>query len=89
MMLAPKLTMANLEESKPALGQISSVLVRFEKRVIVFSRLNEFVIIVGLETEVPNPMSELIARYIKTAASKAPDLPSPLQTVEVFPSGDS
>jgi len=80
--------MTDLEESKPTLGQISSVLVRFEKRVFVFSRLNEFVIIVGLETEVPNPMSELIASYIKTAASRAPDLPSPMHTAELFPSAD-
>ena len=83
MMLAPKLTMTDLEKSKPALGSISSVLVRFEKRVFVFSRLDEFVIIVGLETEVPTPLPDLIANHIKTAASRAPDLPLPLETVHV------
>ena len=88
MMLAPKLTMTELEKSKPNLGEISSVLVRFEKRVFVFSRLNEFVIIVGLETEVPTPLPELVAAHIKIAASRAPDLPTPLETVQVSPAID-
>ncbi len=83
MMLAPKLTMNDLEKSKPTLGSISSVLVRFEKRVFVFSRLDEYVIIVGLDIEVPTPLPELIASHIKTAASRAPDLPLPLETVHV------
>ena len=83
MTLAPRLTMNELEKSKQNLGSISSVLVRYEKRVFVFSRLNEFVIIVGLETEVPTPLPELVATHIKTAASRAPDLPSPLETVQV------
>jgi hypothetical protein len=83
MMLAPKLTMNDLEKSKPALGSISSVLVRFEKRVFVLSRLDEYVVIVGLDVEVPTPLPELIASHIKTAASMAPDLPLPLETVHV------
>lgn len=83
MVLAPKLTMNDLEKSKPTLGSISSVLVRFEKRVFVFSRLDEYVIIVGLDIEVPTPLPELIASHIKIAASRAPDLPLPLETVHV------
>ena len=83
MMLAPKLTMTDLEKSKPNLGSISSVLIRFEKRVFVLSRLNEHVIIVGLDVEVPTPLPDLIANYIKTAASRAPDLPLPIETVHV------
>ena len=89
MSLAPSLTMDELEKSKPSLGSISTVLVRFAKRVFVLSRFNEYVIVVGLEIEVPTPLPELIASLIKTAASGAPDLPSPLQTVEVLPSADS
>ena len=83
MILAPKLTMNDLEKSKPNLGTISSVLVRFEKRVFVLSRLDEYVIIVGLDVEVPTPLPELVASHIKTAASRAPDLPLPLETVHV------
>ena len=88
MMLAPKLTMNDLEKSKPALGSISTVMVRFEKRVFVFSRLDEFVIIVGLDIEFPTPIPELIANHIKTAASLAPDLPLPLETVHVSATTD-
>ena len=83
MMLAPRLTMHELEKSKPALGVISSVLVRFEKRVFVFNRLDEYVIIVGLDVVIPTPMQENIAKLIKIAASEAPDLPSSEETVQV------
>jgi hypothetical protein len=83
MMLAPRLTMNELEMSKPNLGSISSVLVRFEKGVFVLSRLNEFVIVVRLDVEIPTPVPELINQLIKDAASRAPDLPPPPQKVEV------
>jgi hypothetical protein len=83
MMLAPRLTMNELEKSKPNLGSISSVLVRFEKRVFVLSRLNELVIAVGLDVDIPTPVPELINGLIKSAARRAPDLPSPLEKVEV------
>jgi hypothetical protein len=89
MSLAPQLTMDELEKSKPTLGSISTVLVRFAKRVFILSRFNEYVIVVGLDIDVSTPLPELIADLIKTAASDAPDLPSPLQTVEVLPSADS
>jgi hypothetical protein len=89
MSLAPQLTMDELEKSKPTLGSISTVLVRFAKRVFILSRFNEYVIVVGLDIDVSTPLPELIADLIKTAASGAPDLPSPLQTVEVLPSADS
>lgn len=82
MALSSRLTMHELE-NKPALGSISSVLVRFEKRVLVFSRLDEYVIIVGLDVEIPTPVPEMIAGLIKTAASESPDLPLPLQTAQV------
>jgi hypothetical protein len=89
MSLAPQLTMDELEKSKPTLGSISTVLVRFAKRVFILSRFNEYVIVVGLNIDVSTPLPELIADLIKTAASGAPDLPLPLQTVEVLPSADS
>jgi hypothetical protein len=83
MALSSRLTMHELGNGKQALGSISSVLVRFERRVLVFSRLNEYVIIVGLDVEIPTPVPEMIAGLIKTAASESPDLPAPLQTAQV------
>jgi hypothetical protein len=89
MSLSSQLTMDDLEKNKPVLGSISTVLVRFAKRVFVLSRFNEYVIVVGLDIEVPTPLPDLIANLIKTAAISAPDLPVPLQTVKVSPSVDS
>jgi hypothetical protein len=89
MSLSSQLTMTELEKSKPTLGSISSVLVRFAKRVFILSRFNEYVIAVGLEIEVPTPLPDLITNLIKTAASDAPDLPPFLQTVKLIPSSDS
>jgi hypothetical protein len=89
MSLSSQLTLDELEKSKPTLGSISTVLVRFAKRVFVLNRFNEFVIAVGLDVEVPTPLPDLIANLIKTAASSAPDLPLPLQTVELSPSAES
>jgi nucleoside-specific outer membrane channel protein Tsx len=80
--LAPRLTMNELGKTKPSLGSISSVLVRSDKGVFVFSRLDEFIIVVGLDVEIPTPVPELVARLIKSAASRSPDLPSPSETVE-------
>ena len=86
MAISPQLTMDELEKEKPSLGQISMVLVRFAKRVFLLSRFNEFVIVVGLDIEIPTPLPERIAGLIKSAARRAPDLPLRLQTVEVVPS---
>jgi len=89
MSLAPRLTMDELEKSRPTLGTINTVLVKFAKRVFVLSRFNEYVIVVGLNVEIPTPVPELITSLIKTAACEAPDLPAPLQTVELSPSSES
>lgn len=75
--------MNELGKTKPSLGPISSVLVRSDKGVFVFSRLNEFIIVVGLDAEIPTSVPELVGRLIKSAASRAPDLPSPSETAEV------
>jgi hypothetical protein len=83
MSLSSQLTMDELEKTKSILGPISTVLVRFAKRVFVLSRFNGDVVVVGLEVEVPTPLPDRIAKLIKTAASGAPDLPIPPQSVQV------
>ena len=70
---APYFTINNLEESKPILGGITSVLVRFNKRVFVFSRFDEYVVAVGLDMEVHTPLPDLIEKLVKTAAASSPD----------------
>ena len=86
--LAPQLTMDESEKTKPVLGQMSTVLVIFAKRVLVLSRFNEYIILVGLDAEFPTPLPDLIAALIRTAASEAPDLLPPLQTVMVAASSE-
>ncbi|HKM51345.1 MAG TPA: hypothetical protein VJZ75_09220 [Candidatus Bathyarchaeia archaeon] len=83
MTLAPQLTVNGLEKVKPVLGAITSVLVRFDKRVLVFSRLDGFIIIVGLDVDIHTPIPDLVTKLIKTAAARAPDLPLPSQELEV------
>ena len=68
---APRLVIAELEKLEPALGRINAVLVRFEKQVLVFSRLDHHVIVVGFHTEVPTPFPEYVADRIKRAAANA------------------
>lgn len=70
MTIAPRLVMDELEKLEPVLGEIGAVLVRFEKRVLVFTRLDNYVIVVGLETDVPTPFPEYIAGLVKTAAKR-------------------
>lgn len=83
MTLGPQLTVNDLEKAKPALGKISSVLVRFNKRVIVFSRLDGYVVVVGLDVDIHTPLPDLITKLIKNAAARAPDLPLPSQEIAV------
>jgi len=68
---APRLVIAELEKLEPELGKINAVLVRFEKRVLVFSRLDDYVVVVGFHTEVPTPFPEYVAERIKRAAKNA------------------
>ena len=68
---APRLVVGELEKLEPTLGKIDSVLVRFKKRVLVFSRLDDHIVVVGFDTEVPTPFPEYVEGLIKTAAKKA------------------
>jgi hypothetical protein len=81
MTLAAQLVVNNLEEAKPVLGAITSVLVRFDKRVFVFSRLDGYLVVVGLDVNVRTQLPDLVAKLIRTAAARAPDLP--LQSEEL------
>ncbi|MGO9643368.1 MAG: hypothetical protein ACLPY5_01325 [Candidatus Bathyarchaeia archaeon] len=69
--IAPRLAIAELEKLEPALGKIKAVLVLFEKRVLVLSRLDDHIVVVGFDNEVPTPFPEYVAGLIKTSAKKA------------------
>jgi hypothetical protein len=70
MTIAPRLVIDELEKLEPVVGKINSVLVCFEKRVLVFSRLDNYVVVVGFDTDVPTPFPEYIAGLVKNAAKR-------------------
>ncbi|HMK82114.1 MAG TPA: hypothetical protein VK503_00190 [Candidatus Bathyarchaeia archaeon] len=70
MTISPRLVIEELEKLEPVVGKINSVLVRFEKRVLVFSRLNDYVVIVGFDTDVPTPFPEYVAGLIKNSVKR-------------------
>jgi len=70
MRIAPRLVIDELEKLEPVVGKINSVLVCFAKRVLVFSRLNNYVVVVGFDTDVPTPFPEYVAGLIKAAAKR-------------------
>ena len=70
MTISPRLVIEELEKLEPVVGKITSVTVRFEKRVLVFSRLDKYVVVVGFDTNVPTPFSEYVAGLIKNSAKR-------------------
>jgi hypothetical protein len=65
---APMIVVDALEKLKPALGPISSVTVRYEKRVILFSRHEDMIVVLGLDSSVPTPFSDSMAKLIAEVA---------------------
>ena len=71
MMLSPSLVVDELEKIEPMFGRVRSVLVRYDRQVFVFSRVTDYVVVVGLNTEVPTPFPEYIDGLMKTAAKRS------------------
>jgi hypothetical protein len=69
--LAPVIIMGTLEKLKPALGAISSMLVRYEKRVLLFSRCEDMIIVFGLDQNIPTPFSDSMRILIAQAAKES------------------
>jgi hypothetical protein len=70
MTISARLVKDDLAKLEPILGKLSTALVRFEKRVLVFTPVDDYVIVVGLDTDVPTPFPEYVAGLIKTAAKR-------------------
>jgi hypothetical protein len=71
MTITPSVIMNELEKRQPVLGLVKVVLVRYEKRVLLFGRFQEYVIILGFDPEVPTPFPDQMFNIIKTAADKS------------------
>ena len=65
-----RFTMSEVAKLEPPLGKVEYVVIRFDKRVIVCSRLNNYVIVLGLDTEVPTPFPDYITTLIMNAAAR-------------------
>jgi hypothetical protein len=68
--MTPRLVMNEVQKLEPILGEVDAVLVIFKNRVLVFSHLEDYVIVVGFGTDVPTPFPEYVAGLIKNAAKR-------------------
>jgi hypothetical protein len=69
--ITPIIIVDALERLQPLLGGISSILVRYEKRVLLLTRFEEDVIVLGLEPSVPTPFPIEISKMIKEVANES------------------
>jgi hypothetical protein len=69
--ITPIIIVDALERLQPLLGEISSILVRYEKRVLLLSRFDDNVIVLGFEPSVPTPFPIEIAKMIKEVANES------------------
>jgi hypothetical protein len=69
--ITPIIIIDALERLQPLLGKISSILVRYEKRVLLLSRFEGDVIVLGFETSVPTPFPIEISKMIEEVAKES------------------
>ena len=70
MPITSSMVVAPLEKLESILGKMSTVLVRYENRVLIFIRLKNYSIIVGLDPDVPTPFPEYIAGLVNNAVKR-------------------
>lgn len=70
MAITSSMVVAPLEKLESILGKMSTVLVRYENRVLIFIRLKNYSIIVGLDPDVPTPFPEYVAGLVKNAVNR-------------------
>ena len=66
--ITPIIIVDALERLQPLLGQISSITIRYEKRVLLFTRFEENVLVLGFEPSVPTPFTTEMSRMVKEVA---------------------
>jgi hypothetical protein len=70
-MIAPALVMGALEKLQPALGAITSVMVRYERRVLLFSRIDDLIAVLGFEESISTPFADQMAELIRRVAKES------------------
>jgi len=71
LMIGPALAIGALEKLKPALGAISAVTVRYERRILLLSRYEDMIVILGFEETMPTPFSDSMTKLIQEAAKES------------------
>ena len=69
--MTPLIIIGALEKLKPALGEISSILVRYEKRVLLFSRYEDMIVVLRLDARIPTPVPDSIAKLVAQAGKES------------------
>ena len=69
--LAPTIVMGALERMKPALGAVTAVVVRYEKRVLLFSRCEDLVVVLGFDPTVATPLAEKVGLILRRVAKES------------------
>jgi hypothetical protein len=70
MAITSNMVVAPLEKLEQIFGKMSTVLVRYEKRVLIFSHAKNYSVIVGLNPDVPTPFPEHIIGLIENAMKR-------------------
>jgi len=70
-MISPALVIGALEKLKPALGRIASVMVRYEKRVLLFSQHDDMIVVLGFEETIPTPFTNSMTELIRKVAQES------------------
>ena len=69
--ITPVIIVDALEKLKLMLGSISTVVIRYEKRVLLFSRYEDMIIVLGFDPSIPTPFPDSMARLIRKVASES------------------
>jgi hypothetical protein len=69
--ITPVIIVDALEKLQLALGRISSVVIRYEKRVLLFSRYEDMIVVLGFEVNVPTRFAHSMAKLIADVAKQS------------------
>jgi hypothetical protein len=70
MMVVPVIVMGSLERLKPGLGVVTSVTIRYEKRVFLFSGCEDMIVVLGFDVSVDTPFADSMSKLIRTIAKE-------------------
>ena len=73
--VAPVMIMGALEKLKPALGVVESVTVRYEQRLLLFTRCYDMVVVLGLDPSTPTLFADSTTELVRKMAVESEEEP--------------